>query len=88
MKEELAEFLELVNQADEFKELADAVVVKLGLFTPIFDKLFSQLTDWLITKQGHMLTEYMDAGFSREEAFRLLLNARYGLHEIQQNRKK
>jgi len=80
-KETIAEILELIGSAREFKPIVELGIEALKEYLPYLDELYSGLLDYQIEKTVYAIERYKELGCSAESAVLLVLNSRVALQD-------
>jgi hypothetical protein len=74
-KETILEIIGMLDAADEYKELVEAIVKKLDLFLPILDDLTNRAIISSAKYKALSFNELIKEGFTREEAIILMVDS-------------
>ena len=81
-KDELQELLELVSNVEAFKPLVRAVLDALKSYSDELKEIPEAITRWAVATRIETIKQYEAAGFSREDAVLLTLDAVYAASKI------
>ena len=73
-KEDLAEIIELLSEAETFRPIVKTVLDTIKSFGPEIEELPKKFTQWLVQNRIESVTAYEDAGSSREDAIMMTLD--------------
>ena len=73
-QDDLLQFTEILDNAELFRPIIKKALDTIESFGPEMSRLPEKFREWVVVQNSRMFNDYLDQGFTRDEAMQLLLN--------------
>ena len=83
---DLAELLDILNKADEFRPIVKKILDVLKSYGPEISEIPDALANWFVKNRIAAVKKYEDVGFSRDEAISMTLDDASAIRRIMERK--
>jgi len=84
-QEDLAEIMEVLKDAEQFRPLVRTVLDTIKSFGPEIEEIPKVCRSWIVKERIASIKQYRDAGFSKADAILMTLDDRAAMRRISES---